>query len=110
MPIYIIQKLDVDADGLISFKDLTSVLKRYIHTSFFKYTNDSSSPHINFYSKEQMSIDKFKNVAKRLKDYMQSKNISEIDLFKKFDKNNEDFISFIDFNSIIGNIIPFFHQ
>ena len=40
---HIIQKLDVDSDGLISFEDLTSVLKRYIHTSFFKYTNDSSS-------------------------------------------------------------------
>ena len=106
MPIYIIQKLDVDADGVISFEDLTSVLKRYIHTSFFKYTNESSSPTINFYSKEQMSIDKFKNVAKRLKDYMKSKNISEIGLFKKFDKNNDGFISCIDFNSTIGSIIP----
>ena len=34
IPIYIIQKLDVDSDGVISFEDLTSVLKRYIHTSF----------------------------------------------------------------------------
>ena len=106
MPIYIIQKLDVDSDGLISFEDLTSVLKRYIHTSFFKYANDSSSPDINLYSKEQMSIDKFRNIAKRLRDYMKSKNISEIGLFKKFDKNNDGFISCIDFNSTIGSIIP----
>jgi len=68
----------------------------------------SSSPNINFYSKEQISIDKFKNVAKRLKDYMKSKNISEIGLFKKFDKNNDGFISCIDFNSTIGSIIPLF--
>ena len=106
IPIYIIQKLDVDSDGFISFEDLTSVLKRYIHTSFFKYTNDSTNPEINFYTKEQMSIEKFKNIAKRLTDYMKSKNISEIGLFKKFDKNNDGFISCIDFNSTIGNIIP----
>ena len=106
IPIYIIQKLDVDSDGLISFEDLTSVLKRYIHTSFFKYTNESTNPEINFYSKEQMSIEKFKNIAKRLTDYMKSKNISEIGLFKKFDKNNDGFISCIDFNSTIGSIIP----
>ena len=106
IPIYIIQKLDVDSDGLISFEDLTSVLKRYIHTSFFKYTNDSSNPEINFYSKENMSLEKFRNIAKRLKDYMKQKNISEIGLFKKFDKNNDGFISCIDFNSTIGSIIP----
>ena len=106
IPIYIIQKLDVDSDGLISFEDLTSVLKRYIHTSFFKYTNDSSNPEINFYSKENMSLEKFGNIAKRLKDYMKQKNISEIGLFKKFDKNNDGFISCIDFNSTIGSIIP----
>ena len=106
IPIYIIQKLDVDSDGLISFEDLTSVLKRYIHTSFFKYTNDSSSPDINLYSKEQMSLDKFKNIAKRLLNYMKSQNISEIGLFKKFDKDNDGFISCIDFNSTIGGIIP----
>ena len=106
IPLHIIQKLDVDSDGLISFEDLTSVLKRFIHTSFFKYTNDSSSPDINLYSKEQMSIEKFTNIAKRLKDYMKSKNISEIGLFKKFDKDNDGFISCIDFNSTIGSIIP----
>ena len=49
---------------------------------------------------------KFKNIAKRLTDYMKSKNISEIGLFKKFDKNNDGFISCIDFNSTIGSIIP----
>ena len=101
---HIIQKLDVDPDGLISFEDLTSVLKRYIHTSFFKYTNDSSSPEINLYSKEQMSLEKFQKIAKRLREYMKLKNISEIGLFKKFDKNNDGFISCIDFNSTIGSI------
>ena len=106
IPIYIIQKLDVDSDGLISFEDLTSVLKRYIHTSFFKYTNDSSNPDINFYSKENISLEKFRNIAKRLKDYIKQKNISEIGLFKKFDKNNDGFISCIDFNSTICSIIP----
>ena len=106
IPVYIIQKLDVDADGVFSFEDLSSVLKRYIHTSFFKYTNDSSSPNINLYSKEKMHINKFQHIVKRLNEYMKSKNISEIGLFKKFDKNNDGFISCVDFNSTIENIIP----
>ena len=37
---------------------------------------------------------------------MKLKNISEIGLFKKFDKNNDGFFSCIDFNSTIGSIIP----
>ena len=50
-----------------------------------------------------MSLEKFKKIAKRLREYMKLKNISEIDLFKKFDKNNDGFISCIDFNSTIGS-------
>ena len=106
IPDYIIQKLDIDSDGMISYDDLNSVLKRFNYTSFFKYTNDSKDPNINLFSKEKMSTEKFKDIAKRLKDYMKAKNITEIGLFKKFDKNDDGFFSAIDFNSSINDIIP----
>ena len=106
IPDYIIQKLDIDSDGMISFDDLKAVLKRFTYTSFFKYTNDSTDPKINLYSKEKMSKEKFKDIVKRLRDFMKSKNITEIGLFKKFDKNNDGFFSAIDFNSSINDIIP----
>ena len=106
IPDYIIQKLDIDSDGMISFDDLKSVLKRYTYTSFFKYTNDSTSPNINLFSKEKMSKEKFKDIVKRLREFMKSKNITEIGLFKKFDKNDDGFFSAIDFNSSINDIIP----
>ena len=106
IPDYIIQKLDIDSDGMISFDDLKSVLKRFTYTSFFKYTNDSTSPNINLFSKEKMSKEKFKDIVKRLREFMKSKNITEIGLFKKFDKNDDGFFSAIDFNSSINDIIP----
>ena len=106
IPDYIIQKLDIDSDGMISFDDLKAVLKRFSYTSFFKYTNDSTNPNINLYSKEKMSKEKFKDIVKRLRSFMKSKNITEIGLFKKFDKNNDGFFSAIDFNSSINDIIP----
>ena len=106
IPDHIIHKLDIDADGKISFEDLRAILKRFSYTSFFKYTNDSSDPNINLYSKETMSKEKFYTLVKRLKSYMKSKNITEIGLFNKFDKNNDGFISCIDFNSTINDIIP----
>ena len=106
IPDYIIQKLDIDSDGMISFDDLKAVLKRFTYTSFFKYTNDSTDPKINLYSKEKMSKEKFKEIVKRLRNFMKSKNITEIGLFKKFDKNNDGFFSAIDFNSSINDIIP----
>ena len=106
IPDYIIQKLDIDSDGMISFDDLYSVLKRYNHTSFFKYTNDSTDPNIHLFSKEKMSTEKFKDIVKRLRNFIKSKNITEIGLFKKFDKNNDGFFSAVDFNSTIDDIIP----
>ena len=106
IPDHIIQKLDIDADGMVSFEDLKAVLKRFIYTSFFKYTNDSKSPNIDLYSKEKMSTEKFKDIVKRLRDFIKAKNITEIGLFKKFDKDNDGFFSAIDFNSSIDDIIP----
>ena len=106
IPEMIIQKLDIDADGLVSFEDLRAVLKRYIHTSFFKYTNDSKNPNINLYSKEVITETKFKEIIKKLHDYMKSKNITEVGLFRKFDLDNDGFISNIDFNTAIGEILP----
>jgi len=102
----IIRKLDIDADGLISFEDLRAVLKRFVHTSFFKYSNDSSNPNINLFSKETMSEVKFKGIIKKLNDYIKKKNINEVGLFRKFDVDNDGFISNIDFNTAIGEILP----
>ena len=106
IPDKIIQKLDIDADGMISFEDLRAVLKRFIHTSFFKYFNNSTDPNINLFSKETMNEIKFKGIIKKLNDYIKKKNINEVGLFRKFDVDNDGFISNIDFNSIIGEIIP----
>ena len=105
-PEKIIQKLDIDADGYISFEDLRAVLKRFIHTSFFKFSNDSTEPSINLFSKEKMSEYRFKGIIKKLNDYIKKKNINQVGLFRKFDKDNDGFISNIDFNSAIGEIIP----
>ena len=105
-PEKIIQKLDIDADGYISFEDLRAVLKRFIHTSFFKFSNDSTDPNINLFSKEKMSEYRFKGIIKILNDYVKKKNINQVGLFRKFDKDNDGFISNIDFNSTIGEIVP----
>ena len=98
IPNKIIQKLDIDADGLISYEDLKAVLLRYSDTLYFKYVNDSSNPDINLYSKETMNERKIKIICTKLLSYMKSKNITETGLFRKFDKNNDGFFSNIDFN------------
>ena len=101
----VILKLDVDSDGLISYEDMKSILKRYEVTGFFKYTNEASNPQINFYSKENLPEDKIKSIIKNLSNYMKLKNISEIGLFKKLDKNGDGFISNVEFNEELDNII-----
>ena len=106
IPEKIIQKLDIDADGMISFEDLRAVLKRFIHTSFFKYSNDSTNPNINLFSKETMNEVRFKGIIRKLNDYIKKNNITEIGLFHKFDVDNDGFISNIDFNTAIGEILP----
>ena len=104
IPLKIIQKLDIDADGLISFNDLHSVLKRYNSTLYFKYNNDSKSPDIKLFSKEIMNERKIKTICSKIQNYMKSKNINATILFKKFDKNNDGFINNIDFNQGIKEI------
>ena len=105
IPDYIINKLDIDADGMISFEDLTSVLKRFSYTSFFKYKNESTDPNIYLFSDEKMSKEKFNSIVKRIKLYMKSKNLTEIGLFQKFDKDKDGLISCVDFNSNMDEII-----
>ena len=82
IPIKIIQKLDIDADGLISFYDLKVVLKRYNGTLYFKYYNDSTSPNIKLFSKETMTERKIKTICIKIQSYMKSKNININILFK----------------------------
>ena len=101
----IILKLDIDADGLISFEDLNSVLKRFNLTSYFKYNNDSTKTDINIFSEETMEENKYKNIIKKLNLVKKMKNITDIGLFKIFDVDNDGFISSIDFNQVIDNLI-----
>ena len=105
IPNKIIQKLDIDADGLISFSDLKSVLKRFSLTSFFKYTNDSTNPEINLFSSENMTENKYKYIIRKLNAYKKLKNLTDIGLFKKFDIDDDGFISGVDFNKGIDNIL-----
>ena len=105
IPDYIINKLDIDSDGMISFEDLSSVLKRFSYTSFFKYKNESSDPNIYLFSDEKMTKEKFNSIVKRLKLYMKSKNLTEIGLFQKFDKDKDGLISCVDVNSNMDEII-----
>ena len=105
IPEKIILKLDIDSDGLISYEDLKSVLKRYTLTSYFKYDNDSGNPNVNLFSKETITEEKLKNIIKKLQHYMKTKNITETGLFKKLDKNEDGFISNVDFNEEINDII-----
>ncbi len=102
----VICKLDVDADGVISYDDLRSILMRFTKTSFFKHTNDANMPNINLFSKESMTDNKFKAIVKKIKVIMKMKNITETGLFHKFDVNNDGFISNIDFNTCIDEILP----
>ena len=104
-PEKIILKLDIDSDGLISFGDLKSVLKRYNVTSYFKYDNNSKNPNINLFSKETLSQDKINSIVSKLYDYMKMKNISETGLFRKLDKDQDGFISNVEFNENINDII-----
>ena len=100
-----ILKLDVDSDGLISYEDMKSILKRYNVTNFFKYYNKISNPQINFFSKENLSEDKIKSIIKTLYNYIEKKNLNEIGLFKKLDKNGDGFISNVEFNEELDNIV-----
>ena len=105
IPDKIIQKLDIDADGKISFNDLKGVLKRFSLTSFFKYTNDSTKADINLFSSETMNEVKYKGIIKKLISYMKMKNLTDIGLFKKFDTDDDGFFSNIDFNRGIDDIL-----
>ena len=104
IPIKIIQKLDVDADGLISLEDLKAVLKRFSGTLYFKYSNDSTSPNVKLFSKETMNERKIKTICVKIQSYMKSKNINPNILFKKFDKDNDGFINNIDLNQGLSEI------
>ena len=101
----IILKLDIDADGLISFEDLSSVLKRFILTSYFKYDNDSTKADICIFSEEIMDEVRYKNIIKKLNIFKKMKSLTDIGLFRLFDTDNDGFFSSADFNKVIDNII-----
>ena len=101
----IILKLDIDADGVVSYEDLSAVLNRFNMTSYFKYTNDSSKADINIFSYETMGENKYRNIIKQLELIKKMKNLTNIGLFKLFDKDNDGFISSVDFNKSIDEIM-----
>ena len=94
----VIQKLDIDSDGLISYSDLYAILFRYKDTLYFKYYNNSNDANINLFSKDSLSEEKIRIIAQKLFTYMKDINITPYGLFKKFDKDDNDLISNVDFN------------
>ena len=94
----VIQKLDIDSDGLISYNDLYAILLRYRDTLYFKYYNNSNDANINLFTKDSLSNEKIGIIAQKLLTYMKNINITPYGLFKKFDKDNNGLISNIDFN------------
>ena len=94
----VIQKLDIDSDGLISYDDLYSVLLRYRDTLYFKYYNNANDANINLFTKDSLSKEKIRIIAQKLLAYMKNINITPYGLFRKFDKDDNGLISNIDFN------------
>ena len=101
----VIQKLDIDSDGLISYNDLYGILMRYKDTLYFKYYNNSNNANINLFSKDTLSQEKITIICEKLLNYIKSKNITPFGLFKKFDKDNNGLISNVDFNQGIKEIL-----
>ena len=83
-----ILKFDVDSDGVISYEDMKSVLKRFNVTNFFKYNNKVSNPQIQFFTKENLSEDKNKSIILSLYNYMKAKNLTDI---------KDQFFNFLDY-------------
>ena len=94
----VIQKLDIDADGVISYDDLYAILLRYRDTLYFKYYNNSNDANINLFTKDSLTKEKISIIAQKLLAYMKNINITPYGLFKKFDKDDNGLISNIDFN------------
>ena len=63
----ILNKFDLDSDGLISFEDLKGIIARYINTSFFKYENSEKGQNVNLYASEVLTDDKFTQIVMKLK-------------------------------------------
>ena len=101
----VMQKMDLDSDGLISYDDLYGILLRYRDTSYFKYYNNSNYENINLYNKDYLSIEKITVICEKILSYMKSKNITPYGLFRKFDKDNNGLISNIDFNEGIKELL-----
>ena len=101
----VIQQLDLDSDGLISYDDLYGLLLRYRDTLYFKYYNNSNNENINLFSKDTLSQEKIGIICEKLLAYIKSKNITLLGLFKKFDKDNNGLISNIDFNQGVKELL-----
>ena len=61
----VLLKLDIDSDGLISYNDLYAVFLRYKDTLYFKYYNNSIDANINLFTKDFLSKDKIRIIAKK---------------------------------------------
>ena len=101
----LICKLDLDADGKISFEDLRGILQRYVNTSFFKYENNEKGPNVNLYASDYLNDEQFKAIVREIKSTMKKTNITEVGLFKKLDEDNDGFINNYEFNKNIEGIV-----
>ena len=99
----ILNKFDLDSDGLISFEDLKGIIERYINTSFFKYENSEKGQNVNLYASDVLTDSQFKLIVHEIKKNLKKKNVTEVGLFKKLDQDNDGFISNYEFNKNISD-------
>ena len=100
-----ISKFDLDADGKITYNDIKGIVLRYMNTHFFKYENNEKGALVNLYNTDKLSDDEFKKIVKEIKTKLKMKNINDVGLFKKLDKDGDGFISNYDFSIGLGNIM-----
>ena len=101
----LINKFDLDSDGIISYEDMKGILQRYTNTGFFKYENSDKGQYVNLYSSEKVTEEQFKAIVREVKATLKRKNVTELGLFKKLDEDNDGFINNYEFNKNISEVV-----